>query len=109
MENIEEHNEKKYLETDNMLNRVWDKIKMMIGIDKFNNSKILIYTEKKLAYQVTLKNIMISISCVVKVDDKFYPKIFSEEALVVWKLIRNTKTWREIIKAVKSSTKVDKK
>lgn len=49
MENIEEHNEKKYLETDNMLNRVWDKIRMMIGIEKFNNSKILIYTEKKIS------------------------------------------------------------
>lgn len=56
MENIEEHNGKKYLETNNMLKRVLDKIKMMIGIEKFNNSKILIYTEKKLAYQVILKS-----------------------------------------------------
>ena len=56
MENIEEQNGKKYLETNNMLKRVLDKIKMMIGIEKFNNSKILIYTEKKLAYQVILKS-----------------------------------------------------
>ena len=56
MENIEEHNGKKSLETNNMLKRVLDKIKMMIGIEKFNNSKILIYTEKKLAYQVILKS-----------------------------------------------------
>ena len=56
MENIEEHNGKKYLETNNMLKRVLDKIKMMIGIEKFNNSKILIYAEKKLAYQVILKS-----------------------------------------------------
>ena len=80
----------------------------MIGIEKLNNSKILIYTEKRLAYEVTLKNVMILISCVVKADDKFYPEIFLEEALAAWKLLRNTKIWLEVIKIVKSNIKVGK-
>ena len=108
MENTEEHNGKTYLETDDMLNRVLDKIKMMIGIEKFKNYKILIDTEKSLAYEVTLKNVMISISCVVKADDKFYPQIFLEQALAALKLMRNTKIWLEVVKIVKSSIKVGK-
>ena len=55
-----------------MLHKVLDKIKMIIGIEKFDNTKILIDTGIKLADEGTLKNAVILILCVIKNDDKFY-------------------------------------
>ena len=65
-----------------MLDKVLDKVKMVTGIEKFDDVKILIDTDDKLANKVTLKNVLILISCVINNDDKFYPQIFLEEALV---------------------------
>ena len=54
---IEEHEGKKYLINCHcILNKVLDKIKEIIGIEKFDDTKILIDTDDKLPYYITLKN-----------------------------------------------------
>ena len=65
----------------NILDKVLVKIKIKIGIGKFDDTKKLIDTDNKLADKITLKNIVILISCVIKDDDNFYPNLFLEEAL----------------------------
>ena len=65
-----------------MLDKVPDKIKMIICIQIFDNTKILTGTDNKLADQVTLKSFVISIPFVIKDDDKFYPQKFLKELLV---------------------------
>ena len=65
---------KKYLMTDDcMRNKELGKIKMIIDIGKFGDTKILIDTDDKLADEVTLTNIVVLISCVKKDDGNFYP------------------------------------
>ena len=59
-----------------MLNKVLNKIKMVKGIERFNSTKILIDTDNKLADEVTLENVVILISCIIKNDDKFYLQLF---------------------------------
>ena len=54
-----------------------EKIKMVIGIEKFDDAKILNDRDDKLRDKVTLL-----ISCFIKDDDKFYPQIFLGKALV---------------------------
>ena len=62
---------------------VLDKIKMIIDIEKFEDTKILFDADNKLADEVTLmKNAVILITCVIKDDDKLFLQIFLEEALV---------------------------
>ena len=68
---------------DYMLDKVLDKIKMIIGIKKFDDSKVLIETDDKLSDNITLKNVFILITYIIKDYDQFSPKIFLEEALVV--------------------------
>ena len=58
---------------DYMLNGVLNKIKTIIGIEKIDDTKILIDTYNKLAYEFTLK----------KDVDKFYLQKFLEETLAV--------------------------
>ena len=53
-----------------MLDKVLDKIKEIIGIEKFDDTKILI---DKLPNEITLKNVVILIACVIKDDSKLYP------------------------------------
>lgn len=66
----EEYEETKYLVTDNyMLDEVSDKIKMLID------------TNNKLAGEVTLKNVAMFTSCVIKDVYNFYHLIFLEEVL----------------------------
>ena len=50
---------------DYMLCEVLNKIKIIISIQKFDNTNILINTNDKLADGVTLKNALILISCVI--------------------------------------------
>ena len=74
--------EKKYLMVnDYMLDKVLDKIKKIINIIKFNDTKILIDTDDKLQGYIALKNVVILITCIIKDDDKFYPQIFLEKTL----------------------------
>ena len=64
-----------------MLDNVLDKIKEIIGFEKFDDTKILIDTDGKLPNDITLKNVVLLIACIIKDDDKFHPQIFLEEAL----------------------------
>ena len=67
---------------DHMLDGVLDKIKVIIDIKKFGETKILIDTDDKLADEVNLRNVAVLISCIMKNDDKFQPQLILEEALV---------------------------
>ena len=49
---------------------------MVIGIEKFNDTKILIDTNDEFADEVTLKNAVILILCIIKDGDKFYVQLF---------------------------------
>ena len=61
---IEEHEGKRYLlAEDYMLYRILDKIKEIIGIAKFDDTKILIDTDDKLSDNITLKSVLILITC----------------------------------------------
>ena len=82
MGKIKEHEGKKYLTADNyVLDKVLDKIKKIIGIEKFGHTKILSDSDDKLPDDITFKNVVILMICVIKDDDKFYPQLFLEEAL----------------------------
>ena len=67
---------------DYMVDKVLEQIKKIIGIEKFDDIKILIETDDNLADDVTLKSVVILTTCVMKNGDKFYPQIFLEEAFV---------------------------
>ena len=67
---------------DYMLDKVLEQIKKIIYIEEFDDIKILIETDGNLADDVTLKSVVILITCVMKNGDKFYPQIFLEEAFV---------------------------
>ena len=73
--------EKKYLMVDDyLLDKVLHKIKKMIGIKKCD--KILIETDDKLPNDITFKNGVILVTCVIKGVSKFYPQLFLEKALL---------------------------
>ena len=59
------------------LDKVLDKIKR-IGIEKDEDTKILICTYYKLSDDITLKNTVILMTYVIKDDDNFYPQLFLE-------------------------------
>ena len=60
---------KKYLMVnDYILNIVLDKIKKIIGIDKFDNAEILIDTNYKLSDEFTFQNVVVIITCILKDD-----------------------------------------
>ena len=63
---IEEHEGKHYLMVnDNILDKVFDKIKRIVGIGKFDDTKILINTDDKLPNNITLNNVVVLITCVI--------------------------------------------
>ena len=71
-----------YLMVDgNILDKVLDKIKNIIGIEKFDDTKILIETDGKLPDDITIKNFVILITWIIKDDGNFYPQLFWEETL----------------------------
>ena len=81
---IEEHEGKKYLMVDDyMLNKALEKIQNITSIEKLDETKILINTDNKLPDDVTLKNVLISMICIIRDVDKYYPQFFLEEALYV--------------------------
>ena len=61
---------------DYMLNKALEKIKETISFEKFDDAKIFINTDNKLPYYITLKNIVILMTCVIKDDGKFIHKYF---------------------------------
>ena len=71
MEKVKEYEGNKYLMIDDyMLDKVLEKIKDIIGI------KILIDMDDKLLDDITLNNVVILMTCIIKDDDKFYPQLF---------------------------------
>ena len=73
--------EKKCLMVDgDTLDKVSDKIKKT-GIEKLDDTRILIDTDDILRDDITLKNDVILMTCVIKDDDKFYLQLFLEKAL----------------------------
>ena len=69
--------EKKHLTVDDyMLDKVLDRIKYIMGIKRFDDSKILIDADDKLPDNITLRHVVILMTCVTKNDGKFYPQIF---------------------------------
>ena len=82
MVNIKEHKGKKYLiVNDHMLDKLLGKIKETISNVKFDDTKTLHDTNDKLPDYITLKNVVILITCVIKDDAKFCPQIYLEETL----------------------------
>ena len=65
-----------------MLDEVLNKTKETISIRNFDDNKILVDTDNKLADDITLENIVILMRCVIKNDSKFYQKTFSIDALL---------------------------
>ena len=65
---------------DNILDKVLDKIKKIIGTEKVDDAKIFIETDDKLPDDISFKNILILMTCVIKDADRFYPELFLEEA-----------------------------
>ena len=55
------------------------KIKEIICIVKFDDTKVLIETDDKLPDDITFKNDVILMTCAIKDDDRFYPQLFLEE------------------------------
>ena len=61
---------------DYMLERVLDKITEIIGIEYFDNTKILIDTNDQLPQDITWKNVVILMTCIINNDGKFYHRYF---------------------------------
>ena len=66
---------------DYMLDKVLDKIKEITDIAHFDDNKILIDTDDKFPDDVSLKNLVILITCAIKDDGKFYSQLFLQEAV----------------------------
>ena len=84
MNMIEEHERKKYLMVDGyILNKVLNKTNKIKDIERFDKTKFLIDTDdNELIDDITLKNVMILNTCIIKDADKFYRQLFLEEALL---------------------------
>ena len=61
------------------LDKVTVKIKEVIGIEKLDDTKILIDTVDILSNDIILKNVVILITCVTRDDGESYQEIFLEE------------------------------
>ena len=81
LERLKKTKKKRFDGNDYMLDKIWDEIKDIIGIGKFDNTKKLIETNDKLPDDITLKNVVTLITYIIKDDGKLFPQIFLEEAL----------------------------
>ena len=66
---------------DYMADNVLDKIKEIIGIEKFDDTKVLMNTGNKLSDDITLKIIVVLMTCVIKDSNKFYRQLFLGHAI----------------------------
>ena len=74
--------EKNYLANNfHLLDKVFSKNKKLIVIERLDDTKILIYTDDKLADNIILKNVVTLMTFVKKDDDKIYPQLFLGETL----------------------------
>ena len=62
-----------------MLDKVLLKIKEIVGTEKFHDTTILIDTDDKPPHDVTLKNVVILITYVIKDGEKLYQQLFLAE------------------------------
>ena len=77
----EKYEERKcFMVNDYTLVKVLDKIKK-IAIEKLDDIRILIDTGDKFLDNITLKNVVVLMTCVIKESDNFYRKLFLEEVL----------------------------
>ena len=60
---------------DYILDKVLDKVKEIIGIEKFDDTKILIDTDDKFCNDITLINVVILMTCLMKNDNKIHPQL----------------------------------
>lgn len=56
-----------------ILEHVLDKSKEIKGIGKLDDTKILVDIDDTLGNEITLKNVVIIVSCIMKNYDNFYP------------------------------------
>ena len=96
MERIERHERKKYLMVDDtILGNVLDKIKKIIGIEIFDDIKILIGVDNKLPDDISLKNVVIWMTYVIKDADQFLSTIIFEISVSSIKLVG---CWWKVVK-----------
>ena len=55
--------------------------RLKTGIEKFDDTKTLINTDGRLPDNITLANVLILITWVMKDDGKFYPQLFWDRTL----------------------------
>ena len=60
-----------------------DKVKETKDVEKFDYATVLIDTDDNLPDDITFKNVGILITCNMKDDNKFYPQILLQEALLL--------------------------
>ena len=75
MENIDKYEVKKFFH-DHMLDKVFDKIEELVGIEIFDDTKVLIGINDKLPDDITLKDVVILMTCFIKYGDKFIQNYF---------------------------------
>ena len=61
---------------DYMVHKVLDKTKEIIGIKKFDDTKILINTDGKLSHDITLKRVVILLTVLIKMVINFIHSFF---------------------------------
>ena len=66
-----------------MQDKVLNKVKETKDVEKFDYTRVVIDTDDKLPDDIILKNFAILITCNMKDDDKFYPEILLQEALLL--------------------------
>ena len=62
-----------------VLDKVLLKIKEIVGTEKFHDTIILIDTDDKPPHDVTLKNVVVLITYVIKDGEKLYQQLFLAE------------------------------
>ena len=66
-----------------ILNKVLNKTNKIKDTERFDKTKFLIDTDdNELIDDITLKNVVILNTCIIKDADKFYRQLFLEEALL---------------------------
>ena len=65
---------------NHILDKILDQTERIVT-EKLDNISILIDTDDKLPNDITSKDDLILMTCVIKDGDKFYSQLFSKEAL----------------------------
>lgn len=66
-----------------MLKEILDKINLVIAIEAFDNTNILIDTNDKLPDHISLKDVIILITCIIKDNDKYCPQLFVRKHYII--------------------------